>query len=469
MNLYLYNTWTNKKEEFIPIREGKVYMYVCGLTPYDHAHIGHARTMVAFDTLKRVLMFLGYDVLHIQNITDVDDKILKRAVETGKDPLVLAEHFHERALKGFDALNILRADVYPKVSDHIPEIIETTERIIANGFAYVVDSGVYFDVMKYQEEFGTYGHLSGQRLEEIAEKHRIEPAPDKKNPLDFALWKRTKPSEEPIGWESPWGYGRPGWHIECSVMSFAYTNKETLDIHGGAKDLIFPHHENEIAQSQAAYKKQFVKYWLHSGFLTINGEKMSKSLGNFVTLEDALKKYHPMALRLLFLSSKYSSPIDFSESEVEEKTRFYQRILLARENLRSSLEKPVYKADFKNVWERWEKLYSLWKEFLSAMLDDLDTPRALAAFSSFISEVNRGDLPSSLAHKSSVLFERMLFLLGIKVEEEERDLREAIIEVRELFRKEKRYDVSDRIREVFSRHGYQFLDDKEGTRLVKKP
>ncbi len=463
----LHNTLSRKKEAFHPLREGRVYMYVCGLTPYDHAHIGHARTMVAFDVLKRYLLHEGYDVFHVQNITDVDDKILRRARERGEDPLALAEHFHRRALEGFDRLNILRADVYPRVSEHIPDIVETIKKIEERGFAYDVESGLYFDVEAYNEKYQDYGALSGQRIEEIKEKHRIEPAPDKKSPIDFALWKKTKPGEEPIGWDSPWGYGRPGWHIECSAMSMKYNNYETLDIHAGARDLIFPHHENEIAQSQAAFDKPFARYWLHSGFLTINGEKMSKSLGNFITLEEALERFHPMALRLFFISVKYSSPVDFSEEKVRQFEKVYRKLSATYQALAQLEGKggPSKRELRREVAEAWQG-------FLSAMEDDLDTARALAALHQLVGVVNKELMEDERDYSAlAVAFAHlkdMFFILGIeepKVAGEDRGLK-ALLKAREHFRKEKAYEVSDKLRD-FAREEGIIIDDVGGEQRVR--
>ncbi|MDD5337574.1 MAG: cysteine--tRNA ligase, partial [Candidatus ainarchaeum sp.] len=285
--MQLYNTMTKKMEVFEPLSGKKVNLYVCGLTPYDHTHLGHARTYVAFDMLKRYFTQGGYDVFHIQNVTDVDDKILKRAAERKISPRELAESFNSEAMELFKKLNILEANAYPKVTEHIPEIIALVQKLLDSGYAYETETGIYFEVRKFPD----YGKLSGQKLGEIISGSRKEVDETKRNPEDFALWKKTK--DEALEFESPWGTGRPGWHIECSAMAGKYA--KTLDIHGAARDLIFPHHENEIAQSEAANGQKFVNYWLHTGFLTVNGEKMSKSLGNFVTLADVLSQHSPNA------------------------------------------------------------------------------------------------------------------------------------------------------------------------------
>ena len=468
----VYNTLTKKLEEFSPISDRRVVMYVCGLTPYDHAHLGHARTYVAFDVIKRYLLYKGYDVLHIQNITDVEDKIINRAMETGKDPSELSNRFHSEALLLFDSLNILRADFYPMVSEHIPEIINTIKKIMDNGYGYETKTGVYFNLAKFKK----YGKLSGQKIKEIEKKHRIEPDPTKKNPADFVLWKKTKPGEEPIGFESPWGYGRPGWHIECSAMSMKYTKNKTLDIHGGAKDLIFPHHENEIAQSEAAFKILFVKYWLHTGFLTVERVKMSKSLGNFITIKDALAKHSPRSIRLLFVMTKYSSPIDYSEEHVENASRGLKRIEegFALLNEAEKSKKPLAVSyDFR------KKIYEQKNKFFDAMENDFDTSQAIASFFDLISEVNkhissiRLDYPSLKIAKK--FYNDALFILGIEMEEakegegmDNRALLDGILKVREELRKAKQFELSDKIRRILNENGYEILDTPEGPKARKK-
>ncbi len=382
------------------------------------------------------------------------------------NPIELAEKNHREALLLFDKLNILRADVYPKVSQHIETIIETIQKIIDNGYGYETKTGVYFDVEKFKD----YGRLSSQNIEEIKDKHRVEVDETKKSPIDFALWKKTKPGEEPIGWDSPWGYGRPGWHIECSAMSMRYTNGETLDIHGGAKDLIFPHHENEIAQSEAAFGKKFVKYWIHTGFLTINGKKMSKSLGNFITIEEALKKAHPMWLRLLFISTKYSSPIDYSDALIEQMKEKYKRIKEAYISIIENIESN--KASKTDVKFR-EKIWSTWKAFLNAMDDDFNTSNAIAEMFEFIRELNKHmankEIDKTALKISKYYFDNMLFILGIDIKhvvnEKESNVLKAVVSMRERFRAEKNYDVADKIRDMLKEHGYEIYDTPEGPKV----
>ncbi|MEM4216294.1 MAG: cysteine--tRNA ligase [Candidatus Anstonellales archaeon] len=466
----VYNTLTKKVEDFSPTHNKKIVMYVCGLTPYDHTHLGHARTYVSFDVIKRYLLYKGYNVLHIQNITDVEDKIINRAKETNKSPLELSKHFHSEALSLFDSLNILRADFYPAVSEHIPEIIEIIKKIIRNGYAYETETGVYFNVAKFKK----YGKLSGQKIKEIEKEHRIEPDPTKKNPVDFALWKKTKKGEEPIGFDSPWGYGRPGWHIECSAMSMKYTENRTIDIHGGAKDLIFPHHENEIAQSEAAFKVQFVKYWLHTGFLTVNGVKMSKSLGNFITLKDALSKHSPQAIRLLFVMTKYSSPIDYSEKHVESASAALRRI---EEGFVLLSEAEKSKKPNRPDPEFRRKMYELKNMFFEAMDNDFDTAKAVASFFDFISEVNRHiagkEMDYSALKIAKQFYNDVFFILGIEIEEKgsegaEEPLLNAVLSIREELRKAKQFELSDRIRKILNESGYEILDTPEGPKVRKK-
>lgn len=466
----VYNTLAKKLEEFSPVQDKKVVMYVCGLTPYDHTHLGHARTYVSFDVIKRYFIYKGYDVLHIQNITDVEDKIINRAKETKKNPLELSKHFHSEALSLFDSLNIIRADFYPAVSEHIPEIIEAIKKILKNGYAYETKTGVYFNVAKFKK----YGRLSGQKIKEIEKKHRVEPDPTKKNPADFALWKKTEKGDEPVGFESPWGYGRPGWHIECSAMSMGYTKNKTLDIHGGAKDLIFPHHENEIAQSEAAFKIRFVKYWLHTGFLTVDGVKMSKSLGNFIILKDALAKHSPQAIRLLFIMTKYSSPIDYSEKHVESASAALKRI---EEGFALLNEAEKSKKPFKTDYNLRKKIYEYKSKFFEAMENDFDTARAIASFFDFISEVNRHvsgkEIDYSALKIAKQFYDDVLFILGLELKKpegraEDSAMLNAILAIREELRKARQFELSDRIRKILNENGYEIFDTPEGPKVRKK-
>ena len=475
--MHIFNSFSRKTEVFEPAGGMKVLMYVCGLTPYDSAHIGHARTYVAFDTVKRFLMKRGYSVYHIQNITDVEDKIIRRCRETGADPKKLTEEIHGEALEMFDQLDILRADVYPKVTEHIGEIIELVRTLIAKGFAYETATGVYFDVSKFPD----YGKLSGQDLEEIKSGSRKEVDETKDDPADFALWKKT--SGEIIEFDSPWGTGRPGWHIECSAMSLKYAGG-TLDIHGGARDLIFPHHENEIAQSEAATGKKFCRYWMHTGFLTVEGEKMSKSLGNFITLKQSLSQFGPNALRMFYLQAHYRSPLDYDEDALtaagESVERIFNSLGLIREieEGRMSAEDEAFRSESDG----------LVKEFHSAMEDDFDTPRALAALFSLLRSANthveKDAVDREQLDKVRNELEGIIRILGFRetksgVGEKAEGLRllaaeygvkesepgkiiDALVSRREEYRKNKNYQKADEIRLRLSTLGVTLEDKKSG-------
>jgi cysteinyl-tRNA synthetase len=404
--MQLFNSYSKSLEHFSPLEGKSVVMYVCGLTPYDSAHIGHARAFVAFDMIKRFLRKRGYSVLHIQNITDVDDKIVKRCKETAADPIKLTESVHDEALELFDRLHILRADVYPKVTEHIPEIISLVETLIDRGFAYETATGVYFDVSGFER----YGKLSGQDMEQIRAGSRKQVDETKDDPADFALWKKI---EGIIEFDSPWGKGRPGWHIECSAMARKY-GKRTLDIHGGARDLIFPHHENEIAQSEAATDEKFCNYWLHTGFLTVEGEKMSKSLGNFITIKQALARFSPNALRLFYLQAHYRSPLDYDPEKLgameESVERIFNSIGLIRElgEEGDSQPDPALR----------KKSDELIASFYRHMEDDLNTPEAIAALFSLLrltnTHLSRESHDRDQLKKVRHAVEEMLWILGLQ-------------------------------------------------------
>jgi cysteinyl-tRNA synthetase len=372
MSIRIYNTLGGKKEEFKPIREKKVGMYVCGPTVYDYSHIGHARSVVVFDVIARYLRSQGYDVTYIRNFTDVDDKIIKRANELGVDSASISEKFIEAFYKDMDALNVERPDAEPKVTEYIDEIKAFVERLIEEGKAYQTDGDVYFSV----ESFSDYGKLSGRKLEDMEAGARVEIDERKRNPFDFALWKAAKPGE-PF-WESRWGKGRPGWHIECSAMSNKLLG-ETFDIHGGGKDLIFPHHENEIAQSEGASGKTFAKYWIHNGFVNINQEKMSKSLGNFLMIKDVLKSYHPEAIRLFLLSNHYRSPIDFTDKAMDEAGAALDKIYALLERVETSIG-ALMSADAPG---------ECWRRFCEAMDDDFNTAKGLGIVFEAVRSINR--------------------------------------------------------------------------------
>ena len=375
MALKVYNTLNNKKEEFIPLNKGKVDMYVCGPTVYDTSHIGHARCVVVFDMIYRWLCSLGFKVKYVRNFTDVDDKIIKKSNETGEDCKIITEKYIDEFHTEMDALNVLRPDVEPKATEHINNIINFIKMLIDKGKAYHVEGGdVYFSL----DSFKNYGRLSGRDIEDMRAGSRIAVDDKKKNPLDFVLWKPAK-SGEPF-WKSPWGDGRPGWHIECSAMSYEYFGK-SFDIHGGGRDLIFPHHENEIAQSESLFEQQFVKYWIHNGFVDINNEKMSKSLGNFTMIKEVLENYSPEVIRMFLLSKHYRSPIDYSEDSMREVAMGLDRIYAFLERL----EKAGVKYSAQNARDRGD----LWSNFQTAMNDDFNSAKAVGLIFEAVKKGNK--------------------------------------------------------------------------------
>jgi cysteinyl-tRNA synthetase len=373
MSLRVFNTMSGKKENFEPLESGKVRMYVCGPTVYDACHIGHARSVVVFDVIARYLKAIGYEVTYVRNFTDVDDKIIDKARQLAIEPKAVAERYIREFYEDMGALHVERATIEPRATDHIKPMIQFIERLIAAGFAYQVDGDVFYSVEKFKE----YGKLSGRKLDEMEAGARIDIDERKKNPFDFVLWKSAKPGEP--NWESPWGRGRPGWHIECSVMSTQYLG-ETFDIHGGGKDLCFPHHENEIAQSEGVSKKPFVKYWIHNGFVNINHEKMSKSLGNFLVIKDVLKTYHAEVVRLFLLSNHYRSPIDFTEKAMEEACKGLDKMYA----LLSRVDKAVDIESIQNIGSG-----DCWMKFCEAMDDDFNSANGIGIIFDTVHKVNR--------------------------------------------------------------------------------
>ena len=372
MSLKIYNTLTGKKEIFVPIEKDTVKMYVCGPTVYDTSHIGHARSVVVFDMIFRWLTRIGYAVTYVRNFTDVDDKIIKKSNETGEACPAITEKYIDEFHNEMDALNVLRPTMAPKATEHIDHIIEFVKKLIDRGKAYAVDDGnVYFSI----DAFENYGRLSGRNPEDMRAGARIAVDEKKKNPLDFTLWKPAKPGEP--YWESPWGNGRPGWHIECSAMSHEYLG-EGFDIHGGGKDLIFPHHENEIAQSEALFGTQFVKYWIHNGFVDINHEKMSKSLGNFTMIKEVLERYSPEVIRMFLLSKHYRSPIDYSEQSMHEVSMGLDRIYGFLERLENQ-----------GIQPEGSENGPMWEAFTEAMNDDFNSAKALAAVFDTVKKGNK--------------------------------------------------------------------------------
>ncbi|WP_456456141.1 cysteine--tRNA ligase [Thermovibrio sp.] len=461
------DTLTEEKVEFKPLEDRTVKMYVCGPTVYDHAHIGHARSAIVFDVIRRWFEHRGYKVIFVRNYTDIDDKIIKKAKEEGVSWQEISKKYIESYEEDMEALNVKEPTYKPKVSQHIREIIEMIDGLIEKGFAYEAEGDVYFSVEKFPE----YGKLSKRKLKELRAGARIEPGEAKRNPLDFALWKKSKEGEP--GWESPWSFGRPGWHIECSVMSMKYLG-ETMDIHGGGLDLIFPHHENEIAQSEAYTGKTFARYWVHNGFVMVNKEKMSKSLGNFFTVKEILEKFSPDVLRLFLISTHYRSPIDFSFERLEEAKRRLERLLnfLRVKEVISDL--PVKEEGKVKV-----SVSSYRELFEEAMDDDFNTAKALGILFELVKEANL--IKDSAVKKGEIGKEEKSFLLdaveflksslktlGFKLESEaskgiEKELIELLIEVRGELRKKREFQLADLIRDRLKELGVILEDLPTGT------
>ena len=462
MPIQIFNSLSKKKEEFIP-QQGKIIrMYSCGVTVYDKSHIGHAHSLYIFEVIRRYLKYRGYDVLFVRNITDIDDKIINRAKELNKPAKQVSEENIKIYYDDLERLGITKADVEPKATENVAEMIEHIEGLIVKGFAYEVDGDVYFQVRKFPE----YGKLSGQSIDKMLEGVRIEKDEKKKDPLDFALWKKSKEGEP--SWESPWGPGRPGWHIECSCMSMKYLNSETLDIHAGGRDLIFPHHENEIAQSEALTGKLFAKYWIHHGLVTINSQKMAKSLGNFITVEDALKKYPVDELKLLFLSSHYASAIDYTESKMEEMHKALQKFdILFWKAYEIIKEKKVYDSRQVDFIEKNKA------NFLKAMDDDFNTPQALAAIFDLVNDTNkfidRGQREDGyvdvIFHAVDTIENLARNIFGLFTKEKEQNLSselEELLEERKQSRINKNFKRSDELRDILKQKGVSVEDTKDG-------
>ncbi|MGI6426108.1 MAG: cysteine--tRNA ligase [Natronincolaceae bacterium] len=457
-----YNTLTGKKEEFIPLEPGKVKMYACGPTVYDYFHIGNARTFIIFDALRRYLKYRGYDVTFVQNFTDVDDKIINRAREEGVPPGEISEKFIQIYFEDSETLGIERADIYPKVTENIDEIIEFIEELIDKGYAYESEGDVYFDVSKFED----YGKLSKQNLEELQLGARVEISEQKRNPLDFALWKAAKPNE--LNWESPWGAGRPGWHIECSAMANRYLG-ETIDIHGGGGDLIFPHHENEIAQSEARSGKPFANYWLHVGYLNIDSKKMSKSLGNFFTPREIAKEFDLENYRFLILSAHYRSPVNFSRELLESAKNALDRLYTGKNNLEYLIENAEDKVPTEDE-EKWLENLKLYKDrFNEAVDDDFNTADGIAVIFDLVREINTNmdeKTVKQTLQEAYNLFMELTSVLGLLSKKEgilEKDI-EKLIEKRQKARKEKNFELSDKIRDDLKEKGIILEDTPQGVK-----
>ncbi|MGI5997192.1 MAG: cysteine--tRNA ligase [Lutispora sp.] len=458
----IFNTMTRKKEEFVPLVPGEVRMYSCGPTVYNYFHIGNARPFIMFDILRNYFEYKGYKVTFVQNFTDVDDKIIKRAKEEGITEKEVADKYIEEYFKDAEGLGIRRADYHPRVTELIPDIINIVKKIQDNGFAYEVNGDVYFDTAKYKE----YGKLSKQNLEELEAGARVDVGEQKKNPMDFALWKSQKPGEP--AWESPWGMGRPGWHIECSAMSMKYLG-ETIDIHSGGQDLIFPHHENEIAQSEAATGKTFARYWMHNGFINVNNEKMSKSLGNFFTVRDISKMYDLEVVRLFMISSHYRSPINFSKELLDSTKNSLERLYIAKNNLLHLLENAKDKAETEEEKALRDKLLTHKEAFIEAMDDDLNTADGVSAIFDLVRDINSNIDENSSKSLIQFAYDLYMELAGVlrivnKKEESLDDGIEKLIEERQKARKEKNWALADKIRDDLKNKGIILEDTPQGVK-----
>jgi cysteinyl-tRNA synthetase len=462
MSIVIYNTMTRQKEPFVPLEEGKVKMYVCGPTVYNYIHIGNARPAIVFDTVRRYLEYRGFDVQFISNFTDVDDKLIKAANEMGSDVPTIAEKFINAYHEDTCALGVQKADAHPRVTETMPEIIEFIENLIKKGFAYEAAGDVYFKT----RSFNGYGKLSHQSIDDLKSGARIEVGEKKEDPLDFALWKAAKEGE--IYWESPWGNGRPGWHIECSAMAKKYLG-DSIDIHGGGQDLAFPHHENEIAQSEALNEAQMAKYWMHNGYININNEKMSKSLGNFVLVHDLVKQQDPQVIRFFMLAVHYRNPINFSQELLEAAESGLNRIRTAYENLKHRL---TVTADLAEDTEKWEKVIEETRaKFIGDMDDDFNTANAISILFDFSKEANvylqEKNTSKEVITKFIQLFDELSEVLGLTLHKEEELLDEqieALIEERNKARKEKNFARADEIRDLLKQQNIILEDTAQGVR-----
>lgn len=462
----VFNTMSRKKEDFVPIHEGKVGIYACGPTVYDYFHIGNARPFVVFDVLRRYLEYQGYDVTFVQNFTDIDDKMIARANEEGITVKELGDRFIEEYFKDATALGVRPATVHPRATEHIKEIIDIVQKLIDKGIAYQVGSDVYYDTSK----FSGYGKLSGQNLEDLESGARVGVGDDKRSPADFVLWKGQKPGEP--AWESPWGMGRPGWHIECSAMSTTYLG-EAFDIHCGGQDLIFPHHENEIAQSEGAFGKSFVKYWMHNGFLNVDDQKMSKSLGNFFTVRDILNEYEAEDVRMFLLSAHYRSPLNFSREMIQQAHASLSRLYVARDKL-IFLQGHTKGEDLLPYEEATvEAINGYVQKFNAGMEDDLNTAEAMGALFELVYLINTDISDKSgkkLVDTALDTLLRLADVLGLLMKKPEDSLPEDIqklVDERKQARLDKNWALSDSLREQIKEKGYLVEDTKSGQKVTK--
>ena len=463
----IYNTLTRKKEEFVPIEEGTAKIYVCGPTVYNYFHIGNARPFVVFDTLRKYLQYRGYKVKFVQNFTDVDDKIINRAREEHLTAKEVSEKYIEEYYKDAAALNVTKADVHPRVSEHIPEIIEFVQTLIDKGYAYEVNGDVYFSTRKFNGD----GKLSGQNIEDLESGARIAVGEIKEDPLDFALWKAQKEEDE-IAWDCPWGKGRPGWHIECSAMSKKHLG-DTIDIHAGGQDLQFPHHENEIAQSECCNGVPFANYWMHNGYITIDNEKMSKSKGNFFTVRDILKEYDGEVMRFFLLSGHYRNPINFSDSLMEQAKAGLGRMRNAKETLKHLIANgngEMTDAE-KEALAGYDKYR---QEFISAMDDDLNTADAISAIFELITVINtavRDGASREFAEKSLDTLMELASIVGLLQQDADKavdDDIQALVDERQEARKAKNFARADEIRDMLKARGITLKDTPQGVQIIRE-
>ncbi|OGS44258.1 MAG: cysteine--tRNA ligase [Euryarchaeota archaeon RBG_13_57_23] len=465
MALVLYNTLTKRKEPLEPLHKDKIGIYVCGVTVYDQSHLGHAKSAINFDVIVRWLRHRGYDVKHVTNFTDVDDKIIARANEIGIDPLKLSQRMIDEYFGDMDALRIRRASVYPKASDTMEDIIRMVQGLIDKGYAYESNGSVYFSVRKAKE----YGKLSRQNLDQMQAGARIEPGEDKQNPMDFALWKAAKPGE--IAWDSPWGKGRPGWHIECSAMCLKHIGK-TVDIHGGGTELIFPHHENEILQSEAYNDAPFVRYWMHNGLLTIDQEKMSKSLKNFFLIKDILGKHTPGTVRFYLLNAQYSQPLDYNEKSLEEAGKALERLQNTYSSMKAVLTTSKGTDDASELCEKAAK------DFEAKMDDDFSTREAIAVMYDLSREANKllsdGKLSQKGAQNVIDVFDKFNSIFDVLVETQRTGedlsgkLVDLLLEMREEARERKDFAQADTIRKRLAELGIEIQDTQDGAVWKRK-
>lgn len=458
----LYNTMTKNKEKFVPLHPGEVRMYSCGPTVYDYFHIGNARPFVVFDVFRRYLEYKGYKVCFVQNFTDIDDRMIQRAKEEGTTVKDLAERFINEYYHDADELGIRRADVHPRATEHIDEIIVFIQNLINRGLAYKADDDVYYDTAAFEG----YGRLSGQSLDDLELGARIDINEAKKNPMDFALWKGQKPGEP--AWDSPWGPGRPGWHIECSVMATKYLG-ETIDIHSGGQDLIFPHHENEIAQSEGVSGKPFARYWLHNGYINIDNRKMSKSLGNFFTVRDISREFDLEVVRLFMLSAHYRSPVNFSRELLEQAQSALERLYNAKNNLEYLLKEVENKPASAEDREFLDKLPAYTEDFERAMDDDINTADAIGVIFDLVREINSEITADQSADTIRCALEELLKLTNIfgLLSKQKGNLDEeieALIAEREQARKDKNWELADKIRDDLKAQGIVLEDTPTGVK-----